>query len=468
MNTRTLALVCVAALAAVTLFWFGQLSTREAHGAHLGPQEAAESAPEVEVDAQLANVPQGEAGRMESNLPPAESAPAPAAGATDWATAVPKDDGVTGWDLAPLNVQVIDSISGERVPFLSFIARDARGETLLGCTDADGRVRSYEELATGTVHVEITIGAHADDQVFGVGTRSAPGRRGAVLSQPKQAHDGDDQEPSVWRLKAQRVVPLAIDLPAELMDQAEVWLASAAVDRQVQRVPLAVSQLRNVSADQLMGATHVVELASAGLVEAGSGTFIMGGRLGNVEDWLQGRAGQRVLTRKLYVVVANAGELLFASVPVPELPLMGEAPIRLTPAPSSASALPSAFLRDRYGKELGKQAALIAALATRQDFRLSGVVTSNSGDFGGMVFVRANPMGEEDSDALDRRKQWIMPRWTQGEDGRSTAPFVLDELDAGQYRITAFTGDGVKVSDSPYTIDTTDPEPAELSFTVLD
>lgn len=457
MNTRMLAFVSVLALAAAMLLWFGRSSSKGGSAAHLEPQMPPATTTAASKDVQLPAVPERERELLET----AEVEPESPA----WTTAVPEDDGVTGWELAPLNVQVIDSLSGERVPFLSFTARDERGETLAGCTDIDGRVRGYEELSVGTVHVDLTIGAHADDLAFG-GARTV--RRGARLEQPKFPHGGDPEEPSVWEIKAQRLVPLKIDVPAPLLDHVEIWLASAAEEGAQQKSPLRVDQLKNAPADQLRGATHVIELDALTMIEARPGSITIAGVGGGLSDWKQERAGQRLVTRKLVAVVAAEGQLLVASTLVPELPLLGEAPVQMTPTAATAGALPGPILQAWYATELKLQAAATASSGPRQNFRLTGVVTSNTGEFKDTVFVRANPAGDQKLDGVERRKQWITVHWTRGADGRWTAPFDLDELDAGPYRITALTSDGAKFSGSPSSADPSNVESKPLRFTVLD
>ena len=458
MNARTLALACIVILVGSMLLWFSLGPPDPGGSAALSPRESLAQESSAGDESELSRVPQALRKREETVEPePSDS--------LGWTTRVPEDDGVTGWELAPLNVQVIDSLSGERVPFLSFTARDERGETLAGCTDADGRVRSYEKLSVGKVHVVLTIGAHADDLAFG-GTPTV--RRGAVLEQPKLAHAGNPNEPDVWEIKAQRLVPFRIDLPEPLLDHVEIWLTSAAYEGERRKIPLRTTHLKNAPMDQLRGATHVIQLESVTMFQIQPGHMAIGAPGHDLTDWKQERAGQRLVTRKLVAVVAADGELLVASTVAPELPLLGEAPIQLTPTPATSGTLPAPFLQAWYATELELQAAAIAASEPGKNYRLSGVVTSDSGEFKEAVFVRANPAGDPAIHGAQRRKQWITATWTRGPDGRWSAPFELDELDAGPYRITAITEGGAKVSGSPFSADPSVAEPPALSFNVLD
>ncbi len=453
MNSSKLTLACVAVLAAAALLWFLPSSAARADGGTLDQSvsAAAESVaavpaagptagPAVEALPAVAAEPDD---RVESPVPVNDS---PA-----WATRVPEDDGVTGWNLAPLFVQVIDSLSGERVPFQRFTVRDDRRETLVGCTDAMGRFRSADLLSVGQLHVEVPNGRDE-------------------TTQPKQPHTGDADEPSVWRLHTRRSVPLAVDVPEALADRIELWLLSAAEDGQQQRTPLRVERLKNVSVDQLAGATHVFELHASPFTEARAGTTTSFYLQPQLDDWTQRNAGQRIQTRKICAVVVDGGEVLASSTLVPDLPLLGEPPIQLRLALSSASSLPTPLLQAWYASEVAEQVkeqGQLEALAERETFALQGVVTSNSGEFRDTVFVRASPVDDEPG-AMERRKQWITVNWSQGSDGTWTAPFHLDELDAGPYRILALTSDAMEVSGSPHRADVSDGQGPPLTFTVLD
>ncbi|WP_419190477.1 hypothetical protein [Saltatorellus ferox] len=373
---------------------------------------------------------------------------------------MPHNDGSTSGTLLPVNVHLVDEITGEPGAFVTVSANDTRMVTQIATSDGTGRLRFSEPMATGELFAYIVRGAHGIQSFTGGSPLARPGRHGSA-ELPHLPHRGEPDDPDVWRLPLQRVMPVTLVVPEGYGGTTRLWFGERGSEQVEARHIASVERFYEGVVGDFAGATHVVELHE--WVEDLQGVLWM-------EVWRHATAADLRATRQLHAVIVHSGELWSAAASVARIPRIGEAPISLELQPTSLKSLPTEMLRAVYSSKLDEHLAERGEARDPEpgfDYKVSGVVRSNTGTHRGEVHVRASPAERNTIGASTLRHQWITVEWTKDSKGEWTAPFELDRLDATIYRIVVLSGEGKELDGAPVEVDAIEP-PASLVFTVLD
>ena len=363
----------------------------------------------------------------------------------------PSAEPITGLDfdlgeLAVPNVLIIDENTDRPLAGAICEVTDVNGVTLVAETDSRGALLTDEMLLTGEVALSVFQGASKskwralDGEGLPRRFESARSRSGAALGLAMYGftHSGDSSEPDRWRMAEKRWIPLEVVGDPGIL--AKVELAMPSLDFFGSTRKRRAQDPKRLDIDE--GVMRVSDDAFPLVFEAYH-LRTVGARQPQFDlpHWSRQGVGEPAPGRVLRAVQFLPQGVLCATADANIVPHLHEFPLRLEFVPLVERD--AGLIREQYGEGLGSR--IIAHLgiddpSQKEEARIVGTITSDSGTFHGTVEVFAEPLELTRSSGYLGDTARGLVRWKEEPPGVWTGSFELSNLDVVRHRVALSTG----------------------------